>query len=64
MFGLLDDVVDKVINVTSKTVSPVTEIFGVSSKQVAALLAAGYTVYEVSEMTGIAVDVINKVLEE
>lgn len=60
MFGLLDDVVGAVIKTTSDVVSPVTEMFGVSGKTVATLLAAGYTVYEVSELTGLAVEVIQK----
>lgn len=63
MFGIFDDIVDTAIKTTSKVVSPITELVGVDAKTVASLLAAGYTIYEISELTGIAVDVIEKLGE-
>lgn len=63
MFRLLDDIVDTAIKTASRVVNPVTELVGISGKDVAVLLAAGYTIYEISELTGLAVDVIHKLGE-
>jgi hypothetical protein len=61
MFGSL---IRGVVNVAADIVSPVTELVGVDKKTLLGLAAVGLTVYEISEVTGLAVDVVQKVLEE
>lgn len=63
MFGIFDDVVKATIGVAATVVSPVTELVGLDAKKVAGLLALGWTVYEISEVTGIAVEVIQSLKE-
>lgn len=60
MFGLLDKVVGTVINTAASVVSPVTELVGVDKRSIVAL---GRTVYEISELTGIAQDIIESFKE-
>lgn len=61
MFGSL---IRGVVDVAADIVSPVTELVGVDKKTLLGLAAVGLTVYEISEVTGLAVDVVQKVLEE
>ncbi len=61
MFGSL---IRGVVNVAADIVSPVTELVGVDKKTLLGLAAVGLTVYEISEVTGLAADVIEKVSED
>lgn len=69
MFGIFDDVVDAVVDTTSSVVSKTVDLgtlgtVSVTKEQVAGLIATGVAVYELSEASGIAVDVIEQFLEE
>lgn len=61
MFGSL---IRGVVDVAADIVSPVTELVGVDKKTLLGLAAVGLTVYEISEITGLAADVIEKLLED
>ncbi len=70
MFGLLNDAVnlavDTVGDVANMGLAVVTlgEYGELSKANVARLLATGITIYELSEMTGVAVDVIQSVVDD
>ncbi len=61
MFGSL---IKGVIGVAADIVSPVTELVGLDKTRVVSLLALGWTIYEISEVTGIAADVIEQIRSE
>lgn len=63
MFGLFDKVINTAINTVATVASPVTELVGLDKRKVVALLALGWTAYEISELTGIAQDVIESLKE-
>lgn len=63
MFGVLDKLINTTINTVATVASPVTELVGLDKRKVVALLALGWTVYEISELTGIAQDVIESLKE-
>jgi len=60
MFG---SIVKGVLGTVADVVSPVTELVGLDKRKVVALLALGWTAYEISELTGIAQDVIESLKE-
>lgn len=62
MFGLGSLLRDSV-NLVADVVSPVTNLVGVDKKTLLGLAAVGLTIYEISEMTGLAVDVVEAVLK-
>ena len=63
MFKVLTDAVENAIDVvTGAFMAPVTGDLP-SKRQVAKLIADGLTIYAVSEVTGTAVDVLEKILE-
>lgn len=69
MFGILDDIVEGVANVTSNVVSTTVEIASLGTieldrKNVVALIVAGYSVYELAQAAGVAESVIESMLEE
>lgn len=63
MFGIFDKALNVAIGTTAAILSPVTELIGVDEKRIAALLALGWTVYEISQLTGVAEDVIESLKE-
>lgn len=63
MFGLGSLLRDSV-NLVADVVSPVTNLVGVDKKTLLGLAAVGLTIYEISEMTGLAVDVVEAVLKK
>jgi hypothetical protein len=68
MFGLFDDAVKVAASITADVVGTVVEVGSLGSieinrKNVSALLEAGYTIYELSEVTGIAVNVLEEIVE-
>lgn len=63
MFGIFDKVINTAINTVATVASPVTELVGLDKSKVVALLALGWTAYEISELTGIAQDVIESLKE-
>ena len=63
MFGLGSLLRDRV-NLVADVVSPVTDLVGVDKKTLLGLAAVGLTIYEISEMTGLAVDVVEAVLNK
>lgn len=63
MFGVLDKLINATINTVATVASPVTELVGLDERKVVALLALGWTAYEISELTGIAQDVIESLKE-
>lgn len=70
MFNLLNDVVDMATQTVSDAVdiglATVTlgEYGELSTENVSRLLATGLTVYELSELTGVTVDVIQSVVDD
>lgn len=60
MFGLFDDLVDSVLTPVGKLLDGED----ITKRDIIRLVDTGLTVYAIAEMTGIAVDVIEKVLEE
>lgn len=70
MFGLLNDALDvatsAVSDVANMGLAVVTlgEYGELSKENVGRLLATGITIYELSEMTGVAVDVIQSVVDD
>jgi hypothetical protein len=68
MFGLLDDVVKVAASITADVVGTVVEVGSLGSieinrKNISDLIEAGYTIYELSEVTGIAVNVLEEIVE-
>lgn len=61
MFGSL---IGSVVNLAADVVSPVTSLVGIDKQHLMTLAALGLTVYEISEMTGVAAEVVRKVLED
>jgi hypothetical protein len=61
---IFDSLFKGVVGVVADVVSPVTNLIGIDKKTLVGLAVAGYTVYEISQLTGIATDVIEKVLED
>lgn len=59
MFGILTDAIEETLNVGESLLSGE----GVSKKQIAKLVDAGLTVYAISESTGLAVDVIESLID-
>ena len=70
MFGLLDDAIDLVRDVTEEVVDLGSEVvslgsFGALSKEnVKVALGTGLTVYELSDMTGVAVSVLEGLTDD
>lgn len=69
MFGILDDIVDTAIDLTSSTVSKAVNIgtlgaVDLDKENIAKYLAAGYTLYELSEVTGVALHVLESMMED
>ena len=69
IFGFIDDmikttakVVEDAVDVTTYTLT-LGEYGELSKENVSRLIASGLTVYAISEATGVAVDVIQKVLD-
>lgn len=60
MFGSL---ISGTIGLVADVVSPVTKLVGIDKSTILSFAALGLTVYEISEMTGFAVDVIEAILE-
>lgn len=63
MFGL-GSLLRGGVNLVADVVSPVTDLVGVDKKALLGLAAVGLTIYEISEMTGLAVDVVEAVLNK
>lgn len=63
MFGL-DSLIKSGVNLVADVVSPVTNLVGVDKKTLLGLAAVGLTIYEISEMTGLTVDVVKAVLNK
>lgn len=63
MFGFGSLLRDSV-NLVTDVVSPVTRLVGVDKKALLGLAAVGLTIYEISEMTGLTVDVVEAVLKK
>ena len=63
MFGL-GSLLRGGVNLVADVVSPVTDLVGVDKKALLGLAAVGLTIYEISEMTGLAVDVVEAVLKK
>jgi hypothetical protein len=68
MFGLFDDVVKVAASITADVVGTVVEVgslgnIEINRKNISTLIEAGYTIYELSEMTGIAVNVLEEIVE-
>ena len=60
MFGFFTDAVENVLDITGDLL----EGEAPSKRQLAKLVDAGLTVYAISEATGIAVDVLEKILDD
>jgi len=70
MFGFVSDMIDSTVKIIDDavdiTLAVVTlgEYGELSKENVTRLIATGITIYALSEATGVAVDVIEKVLED
>ncbi len=70
MFGFIDDALDAVVNIADTSIDMALAVvtlgeYGELSKEnVTRLIVSGITIYEISELTGVAVELINGVLED
>lgn len=70
VFGFINDMIDTTTKIVedavdiSLSVATLGEYGELSKENVSRLIASGITVYALSEATGVAVDVIEKVLED
>lgn len=70
VFGFIDDMIKTTTGLVEDSIDIVTAVitlgeYGELSKEnVSRLIASGITIYALSEATGVAVDVIEKVLED
>ena len=70
IFGFIEDAINTTVGVVedavdiSLAVVTLGELGELSKKNVSRLIAGGLTIYEISEASGIAIDVIEKVMED
>lgn len=69
MFGLFDEVIDAVATVGSVAtgaaigIATLGQAGGITGNDIARLAASGYTLYQISDATGVAVDVLEDILD-
>tara|TARA_R110000772_G_scaffold43692_1_gene100653 strand:- start:9025 stop:9237 length:213 start_codon:yes stop_codon:yes gene_type:complete len=70
MFGFINSMIDETVKIlddvvdTGLAVVTLGEYGELNKENVTRLLAAGLTIYTISEVTGVAVDLIEKALED
>lgn len=60
MFGSL---IGGVVGLVADVVSPVTKLVGIDKATIIALGATGLTIWEISEMTGVAASLVDAILK-